>query len=205
MRVVLGFSFPADYVVEQVAEFRSVENVLRPMEKGVWRSGDPTIGLWGQPGGNAMNLRIIPDKAAEWDAWIPCGSGKLSGIYATPSRDYVCVIAGGDGYWINVRDPDQSESIRARTMSITNAVEVPDHNIVVFSNSIELFAYGPSGLLWRTEQTFWDGIWIHRVDGNKLFGDAWDVPSHDRVPFTLDLLTGQVRGGSNPEKPQILH
>ena len=51
----------------------------------------------------------------------------------------------------------------------------------------------------RTRRISWDGIWNLRVEQDRLKGQAWNPFDDSESPFSVDLKTGDVEGGSYTE------
>jgi hypothetical protein len=73
----------------------------------------------------------------------------------------------------------------------------------VFSNGLWFEALDPSGVLRRSRRVSWDGFReVHLAEG-MIRGEAYNPMDDDWTPFTVDVATGEVRGGSYPrEIPQ---
>lgn len=72
---------------------------------------------------------------------------------------------------------------------------LPEGDLMVLNFGTRLDAYdaNASGLRWQTSRISWDGIEELRLEQHRLKGVAFDPR---RVPFEVDLLTGEVAGGA---------
>lgn len=59
----------------------------------------------------------------------------------------------------------------------------------------DLFAYGASGIAWRTPRLAWDGLRIDRVTDTEVHGTYYDIQTEAPRAFTVDLRTGSASGG----------
>jgi hypothetical protein len=113
-----------------------------------------------------------------------------------PGSDQVLVVAGGQGHVIDART-------RACLRVFGGGIEgiwSPKPGLVLVSDGISFEALGPSGTNWRSRRISWDGMAEIHVEGDELRGLAYAPtgPEDEWVPFRLDILTGEVTGGSFP-------
>lgn len=120
----------------------------------------------------------------------------VSGVFTSPNENVVLVVSGGQGYLVDVVNPNVSEAIRF--VPILNISDLPEKGLVIFSDFTNLFAYGASGLVWRSARISYDGIKLERISGTRIEGLAWQAPGDRWVPFTIDPDTGQHEGGADP-------
>lgn len=74
----------------------------------------------------------------------------------------------------------------------------PELAAMVISNDLWFAAFNATDVLWRSQRISWDGMRNVVRQGLTVTGEAYDPTGGDRdwVPFSLDLKTGEVRGGS---------
>jgi hypothetical protein len=146
---------------------------------------------------DALLVEVTPDEGGPRQGAFLQGLGGISGLFATPSPTTLCVVAGGQGYWVPVLTP--TDFLEIRCNPVKSVFAVPGRNIVVFASYTELTAYGPSGILWLADRLSWDGLTITEVTTRHVRGLGWDSPANCEVPFVVDVDTGEFEGGSSPE------
>jgi hypothetical protein len=147
-------------------------------------------------------LEVTPLKGPTWIGTFAVGNiakTGVTGIFTMPNPLEVCVVARGQGYLVNVAAPTTWESIRA--VPITDVRPILQHNLVIFASFTALFAYGLTGLAWRTKRLAWDGLTLVTVSKDSIRGEYWDYASDTKKDFVVDLQTGNHVGGI-PEKAQ---
>ena len=65
----------------------------------------------------------------------------------------------------------------------------------LFAGFQSLLAWGRKGKVWETGRLSWDGLRITAVRGETLQGMGWDMTSDRELEFTVNLKTGEHRGG----------
>lgn len=134
--------------------------------------------------------------SVSWIGNFQRGDGKLTGIYATPSPDHVCVVASGRGYWLPALDPAAYQIVEA--YPIRDVRSIPELGLLIFADYTDLVAYGVEGRRWVSQRVSWDGITILRADQHGVVGRAWDATQEQEVGFFVDARSGRVEGGASP-------
>jgi hypothetical protein len=145
-------------------------------------------------------VRVLPANSSAWIGFFALGFDSpdvASGIYSCPDPDWICVVAGGYGYLVNVRDPEQWRQIEQRP--IVQVKAVPELKLVIFSGFTSITVLAESQRVWTSERLSWEGISISKIEGTIAYGKGWDAIADKEVPFELDLLTGKSRGGAAPQ------
>jgi hypothetical protein len=124
------------------------------------------------------------------------GDGKLTGVFATPSPDHLCLIASGRGYWVPTAAPTDFQVIQA--YPIQDARAIPQLRLLIFTDYTDLVAYGVDGLRWASGRVSWDGITIVSADADGIVGRAWDATREQEVGFFVNPQTGRAEGGAAP-------
>ena len=79
------------------------------------------------------------------------------------------------------------------TADTTAILPLPERRLVVARRvGATLIALERSGLLWRNDRVFLDGVRRLRVEGDWIIGEAWEPEDRWR-PFAVNLLTGKKR------------
>jgi hypothetical protein len=147
-------------------------------------------------GRDGIIAEVRPDAGQPWLGSFAFGRVTpkgVSGMFATPDPQALCVVARGAGYWVRVSDPEVWEPIAADP--ITDVRPVAAQGILVFADYTRLVAYGEAGLRWRTKRLTWDDLKITEVQDEFITGEGWDAPANSSVSFRVSLATGEHEGG----------
>ena len=184
------FGFDANYEIEESGpETGSYTFDCAQKEAG---AGDLVL----RTSASSVSLRIKPLSGQAWVGQFRQGAEGITGVFATPSPDVLCVIARGTGYWVPVLEPTQFQLMPS--VPIREVLPVNIHRLLIFVDYTTIAAYGPSGRVWITPDLSWDGLQIDNISHDVIFGSGWDSPAARRVPFSVDLITGAAHGGSSP-------
>jgi hypothetical protein len=145
----------------------------------------------------SKNIGVLHHSGFRWTGLFQAGGGGISGVYSTPSPDHVCVVVAGEAYWVDAMEPQKYEVIGTMPARIIYPIKALE--VLIFIDFVRVVAYGRNGLLWTTSDLSWDGIDDTSVEGSFLRGTAWDAPNDQKVPFSVDLRTGETEGGSSPD------
>jgi hypothetical protein len=115
-----------------------------------------------------------------------------SGVYSTPSPHVVCIIARGDAYFIDVREPQQWCVLDDAPVIAVKAVT--EAGLLLIATPWRVIAYGAAGVVWRTSRIAIDGLQLGDVEDGMLTGLADPGDSESRE-FVIELRTGYHRGG----------
>ncbi|HEY4355153.1 MAG TPA: hypothetical protein VGN16_05340 [Acidobacteriaceae bacterium] len=116
-----------------------------------------------------------------------------SGIFSCPNPNDILFVAGGYAYLVPSLEPAHCLHLSLRPVS--ELVALQDQNLLLLGGINRIEALGPDGLAWKSERLSWEGITLHRIEGNTLHGIGWDMRNNRDVPFELDLQTGTHTGG----------
>lgn len=141
------------------------------------------------------SLVHIRTKSRPWYGKFRYGSdigAAVTGLVTTPSPQHLCVVAGGQAYWVDTDTPSNSSAISA----IFPVVQVHSNRaLVILVDYTNIAAFGDAGFAWRSDRLSWDGILVDEIRESTLFGSGWSAPDDGWVPFTLDLASGAHCGG----------
>ena len=126
------------------------------------------------------------------------GAEGISGFYKTPNPNTVCCILQGLAYWVPVLSPTSYQVIPSTP--VKSIIPILNLKLLIFIDYTRLTAFNESGLAWRTASISWDDIQIDSVDAEYVRGRGWDSPREEFAPFTVELRTGAVQGGSSPSQ-----
>ncbi len=130
-----------------------------------------------------------------WVGNFQPGLTNFSAIFADEGEPEASVLAGGQGYRVNV---ETGELLAEFGGDIESVLEIPNVGCLLCSpTDFELHRRG-GAVVWRSRRISWDGFRNLSVHGGELRGEAWmfDDSWH---PFTVALETGVVEGGSYHE------
>jgi len=142
---------------------------------------------------------VVSFRAGDSPQWIgnfARGLARFDSVQVLPNHTAAIIIAGGQGYVI---DPVSRQVQGTTGGAIVDAFVHPTTSAIVLNHQNILFeSIGPSGRLWLSRRISWDGLRLVEVSDNVLAGEAWryDDTWH---PFQLDLVSGNVEGGSYQE------
>ena len=116
-----------------------------------------------------------------------------SGVFACPSPEEICVIAGGYAYLAKAAEPDRVTMLSMKP--VVAVIEAEEAGLLLFVGFQTVLGWGVDGLAWETGRMSWDGLRITGVEGGTLIGFGWDLMKDVEVGFAVDLKTGGHTGG----------
>jgi hypothetical protein len=120
-----------------------------------------------------------------------------TGIYACPNADELCAVAGGYAYVIDTTRPELCTQISLKP--VADVKILAEQGLLVFVGFHSMVAWGASGLTWETRRLSWEGLRLGDVNDGVLHGFGWDLMADREVAFTVDLRTGESKGGASPQ------
>lgn len=133
-----------------------------------------------------------------------------SGIWSMPHPDWLCAVAGGYAYLIDVTDPRKFTMVRYRPVldvlcylpeDLDNSSDQGDKtperlafstdSFLLFVGHHTILAWGRNGEAWESDRLSWEGISAIQIEGHTLHGQGWDLLTDKELPFALDLRTGR--------------
>ncbi len=139
-----------------------------------------------------LAVSVIPPDGEPWTGTFAFGqlsARAINGVFTCPSPRHLCVVARGEGYVVNVEDPDKVEQVKAAPIMDVRAVV--SRGLLVFADPWEIYAYGEHGLVWRTGRIAVEGLAITEVTEDFIRGDC-DRLYQEGAGFFVDLDTGTV-------------
>lgn len=141
---------------------------------------------------HGLVVQFSPGSGAAWVGSFQPGHGGLNRVLRHPNGRDILVIAGGEVYVIN---PETRESADLWDGQVDMVLELEERRVIL-GNGFGFCAVGEAGVLWRTRRISWDGMRAIRASERHILGEAWR-PADDRwFPFSVDLASGEVEGGS---------
>ena len=143
-------------------------------------------------------VEFNPGVNSAWVGNFQRGLTNYDAVVPHPNGQSVIVIAGGHAYVIDPKDRQLEGMLSGQ---IENALFMPEAKVLVVSDGLRLEALGERGSLWRSRRISWDGIWDLRTADGRLHGKCWDAVNDSESVFAVDIRTGELEGGVNPEPP----
>jgi hypothetical protein len=139
-------------------------------------------------------VRFFKSNGDNWVANFEPGWTKCNTVFDFPNSDNIIVIAGGQGY---VMQPDNEKPIDTFGVTIDFVLRIDDDKIIATDNT-DVRELSSAGQLWRSPRISWDGIKDIKVEDGILTGLSYDPmdEANEWVPFSIDLTTKQIEGGS---------
>lgn len=103
------------------------------------------------------------------------------------------VVAGGAGYLI---DAEERRLVREIDPNIQQIWFDEKLRTMIVANGLWIEAYDAEKIVWRSRRFSWDGMRSLTQSGAALTGEAFDPMTDQWLPFSLNLITGDVQGGS---------
>lgn len=148
---------------------------------------------------NGIYLQVSPRSANQWMGFFARGFDSqqvATGIYSCPDPGSLCVVTGGYAYVVDAANPKSWMQIEQRP--VVEVKSVTDLKLLLFVGFTTITGLGESACLWTTQRLSWEGLSLIRIENTTLHGMAWDMIEDKEVPFEVDLLTGQSKGGARP-------
>jgi hypothetical protein len=116
-----------------------------------------------------------------------------TGVFASPNPQEMCAVAGGYAYVIDTALPGNCTHIALKPVVEVRVLLA--QKLLLFVGFHSMVAWGRNGVAWESARLSWEGIRIAVIDGDVLHGTGWNLMTDREVVFSLDLRTGQHRGG----------
>jgi hypothetical protein len=140
-------------------------------------------------------VRFFTASGEEWVGNFISGLDGISGVFPHPNGHHLIVFSAGQGY---VVDPETRQCVHTFSGQALDVIPIPQLEAFVVGNGLWFEAIDRNGLWWRSRRISWDGMRNIKVADVSLSGEAYDPLSgtEEWRPFTLDLTTGEAKGGS---------
>jgi hypothetical protein len=138
-------------------------------------------------------IQFFKGDGSSWIGNFCRGQSKLDVVYPA-TRNNLWIIAGGVVYLMSPEDPKPIETFGYGYVSV---FESKNRQLAMYDLT-EVAIIEPNGERWKTRIS-WDGFKDVTIKGNLLTGLSWDPMDKDQewVPFSLNLDTREVKGGSH--------
>lgn len=136
-------------------------------------------------------LFFKPD-GTSWIANFKPGWSDFNFVKDYPDSNRIIVIASGQGY---IMEPESFVPIKTFGLGIKQAIETQT-NRVICADDCSLYLIEKDGSVWESERISWDGIKDLNIQNNILTGLAYYPMSDSWKPFTFDIKSKLITGGS---------
>jgi hypothetical protein len=156
---------------------------------------------WGSRGHEGLVVEFVDTAGGAWVGNFCPGFGGIDDVRAHPNERDVLVISHGALWSVN---PETRKADKIAP-AVFGVWQLSDPERLVFNNQgLAFVCIGRTGVVWQTRRISWDGFDKLRFEADRLIGRAWS-PIGDRwLPFSVDLKTGLVEGGSYSETRRAL-
>jgi hypothetical protein len=136
-------------------------------------------------------VQFMPDGREPWVGAF--GSGNLAqraltGIFGTPSAQWVCVVSQGRAYWVDLADPSRTLTVVHEL--VHHAVWHEGAELVLLGDPWRVYACGAEGPRWTTERLGTEGLKFVSVDDDSIVVGV-ETPDDEVETVQLDIVTGR--------------
>lgn len=164
---------------------------------------DPSKAIY-FPARPRLEVEVRPQAGAAWIGVFAGdeGSETATGLYTTPDDRSLCVVAAGEGYFVEADDPRSWTSIACTP--VRHVLPLGNLALIVFADFTSLVAYrfDPGSVAirldvaWRSARLGWDELEIARITPDRIEGTAWHASTDASVGFSVNARTGEHEGGA---------
>ena len=151
---------------------------------------------------DGLGVEFYPQEGGPWYGTFARGNlskNAVSFAGSCPDRIRAMVISKGEGYLVNVGQPNECEEIPLRPVMVVKSDT--DRQIIIVWDFCRMLCIDQNGIRWRTSSISWDGIKDVTVHGNEIRASVWDAPNSCFSTAFINLVTGIVNGGKCPPTP----
>lgn len=135
-------------------------------------------------GKEVLTIFIKPRNGEPWTGVFAAGRGGISGIYACPDSEQLCVIARGNAYLINVIVP---KKFSVHNWIVNQAYSLIDQSRLIIIHTDGLCALDEDGISWCTDI---NRPVVEKTDDGRIAGTYEDCGQV--VSMLIDLETGNA-------------
>jgi hypothetical protein len=148
---------------------------------------------WGAGAREGLVVEFTPSVGSAWVGNFQPGIGGIDDAVPHPNGRDVLVFSNGFLWSV---DPTTRVAEKVAT-AIAECWPLTDPDGYLLNNQgLSFVRLSAEGLVWQSRRISWDGFSDLRLEGERLSGRAWTPIDDAWLPFTLDLRTGNVDGGS---------
>jgi hypothetical protein len=115
-------------------------------------------------------------------------------VVGWPDEESFCVVKTGTGVLVRASDPRADQEIEV--FPICDVLPIAEHGLVLFADFTSLSAYGPAGLIWRSDRLVMDELKILGFEGGGLRVTGYVADEYPE--FEVDIATGVA-----PDRPDL--
>lgn len=144
----------------------------------------------------ALQVMVRPDSGGAYLVTAALGfkdPTMPSGVFACPSAEEICVVAGGYGYLARAAEPELVTMLAMKP--VVSVIPMVEERLLLFVGFHTVLAWNSGGLAWETGRLSWEGVRVMGVEDGELRGFGWDLMKDVEVEFVVDLKTGKHTGG----------
>ena len=147
-------------------------------------------------------VRFFSNDNSSWVGNFQPGLGGATSVINHPDGLNLIVFAEGQAYVI---DPSTKKLKTEFGGCIQDIFELSEDHALILGDGLHFERVEKTGaMLWRTKRISWDGMQNVRIEGDKILGEAFTPLENKWLPFSVDLYTGEVDGGSYNSPLHIL-
>ncbi|MBC7528868.1 MAG: hypothetical protein H7308_15140 [Chthonomonadaceae bacterium] len=141
--------------------------------------------------GSGLLVSVEPDIGERWMGTFAWGDYEYTQVCACPDPNFVCVIAEGAAYFVDVRDP--SQFYIPGVFPVTQLLAVPERSQLLLVDFTTRLCVGKTGVEWTTAQISSDEVKIEEVTGKVCRLRGWEAGLNREIYVEIDLDTGDIR------------
>lgn len=142
-------------------------------------------------------VRFFKTDGTNWIANFKPGWSELNFVKDYSDSNRIIIIAKGQGY---IMEPESPEPIDTFGLKIKEVIEA-ENNRIVCADDCSLYHIDEEGGVWQSEKISWDGIKDITIQQNTVAGLSYYPMTDSWVPFSFDIDTKLITGGSFHVKP----
>jgi hypothetical protein len=148
---------------------------------------------WGRGAREGLVVEFVSDTGEIWVGNFQPGFGGVDDVRQHPNGRDIVVVSAGSAW---VVDPDRRKTAdMGVSVDAVWSVSEPD-GLVMSRQGLAFFRLGSRGCVWHTRRISWDGLKQVCLSSTEVTGFAWAPWTPEWTPFTVDLRSGRVQGGS---------
>ncbi len=147
-------------------------------------------------------VRFESSDGVDWIGNFIGDATSLSFVMSHPDGHHCLVCSGGICYVVDPDTPDLTSSLDGWFYSVMEASTL---GIVILDTGTGIVTIDRLGVFWESPRISWDGLRGLELEDSMLRGEAYD-PMDDAdqwVPFSLDLHTREITGGSYIDRSRL--
>ncbi|MPM97473.1 hypothetical protein SDC9_144646 [bioreactor metagenome] len=149
---------------------------------------------------NGIGIEFYSDGGEAWFGSFAEGDispNAVSFAGTTPALSKALVIAKGEGYLVDVGNPEDWFELTVRP--VMGVLCLPHFDSILAWDFVRMICVDSKGIRWRTPSISWDGIKDVVLDNNDIVAKVWDAPTSTFQTARIAIADGTVNGGSSPE------